>query len=164
MQQIQLNIISFTPPVKEITLPFYLCKQEGYYGLFLDEEVWALGDDKMTTLELIENKWIYTDFGKPQKDVIVVIINAVQHPNIQLHYFRHLLHKHFPPLSGVSPPDHLQHYIKDQAVPAIEIGIRLLTANRIIPRLFPASITFNSPLHSTNISLPNLVIGNRYMN
>lgn len=95
MQQIQLNIIPFTPPVKEITLPFYIGKQEGYYGLFLDDEVLALVGDKLTALELIENKWIYTDFGKPQKDAIVVTINGMQHPTIALHYFKHLLYNHF---------------------------------------------------------------------
>src|SRR5665647_2673073 len=98
-QELLLNITPFTPPVKEITLPFYIDKQVGYYGLYLDEEVLALVGDKITPLKLIENKWIYTDFGTPQKDAIVVTINVEQHPTIALHYFRHLLYKHFPPIS-----------------------------------------------------------------
>lgn len=95
MQKLQLNIIPFIAPVKELTLPFYIGKQEGFYGLYLNAEVLALIGDKITPLEIIENKWIYTDFGTPQKDAIVVIINVEQHPTIALHYFRHLLYNHF---------------------------------------------------------------------
>ena len=69
-QSLQLNIIPFSSPVKEITLPFYIGGREGYYGLFLDEEVKELVGDRMSKLELFENKRIYTDFGTPQKDAI----------------------------------------------------------------------------------------------
>ena len=95
MQSLQLNIIPFTTPVKEITLPFYIGRREGFYGLFLDDEVKELVGDKMTTLELLENRWIYTDFGTPKDEAFVLTINVEKNPKIALHYFKHLLYEYF---------------------------------------------------------------------
>jgi len=94
-QSLQLNIIPFTSPLKEITLPFYIGSREGYYGLFLDDEVKELVGDKMSALELYENRRIYTDFGIPQKDAIVLTIDIEKHPNLAIHYFRYLLYNYF---------------------------------------------------------------------
>ena len=58
-QSLMLNIVPFTSPVSEVTLPFSVGKEQGYYGLYLDDEVKALVGNKMTNLEYIENKRIY---------------------------------------------------------------------------------------------------------
>lgn len=94
-QSLQLNIIPFTSPVNEITLPFYIGKQEGFYGLFLDDEVKELVGDKMSKLELLENRWIYTNFDTPNNEAFILNINVQQHPKIALHYFKHLLYTYF---------------------------------------------------------------------
>ena len=94
-QSLQLNIIPFSSPLKEITLPFYIGGREGYYGLFLDEEVKELVGDRMSKLELFENKRIYTDFGTPQKGAIELTIDIEKHPNLAIHYFRYLLYSYF---------------------------------------------------------------------
>ena len=94
MQSLQLNIIPFTSPIKEITIPFYLGKQEGYYGFFIDDEVKNLVGDKMSKLEYLENRWIYTDFGTPTSDAITLNINVEEHPQLALNYFKHLLYNY----------------------------------------------------------------------
>lgn len=95
MQNLQLNIIPFSSPVKEITLPFSVGKSQGYYGLFLDEELKELVGNKMSKLELFENKRIYTDFGTPKENSFQITIDIEKHPNLALHYFKHLIYTYF---------------------------------------------------------------------
>ena len=90
-QTLQLNIIPFNSPVKEITLPFSIGKQQGFYGLYLDDEVKELVGDKMTKLEYLENNRIYTDFGTPKENSFLLNIDIEQHPKLALHYFKHLI-------------------------------------------------------------------------
>lgn len=94
-QTLQLNIIPFIPPVKEVTLPFYKDKVEGYYPLYMDKEVEELIGDNMTILEKADRNRIYTDFGKPQDGCMMLTINIEKHPQLALHYFRHLIHGYF---------------------------------------------------------------------
>ena len=75
-QTLQLNIIPFNSPVKEITLPFSIGKQQGFYGLYLDDEVKELVGDKMTKLEYLENNRIYTDFGTPKENSFLLNIDG----------------------------------------------------------------------------------------
>lgn len=94
-QSLQLNIIPFNTPVNEITLPFSVGKQQGFYGLYLDDEVKQLVGDKMTKLEYLENKWIYTDFGSPKENSFLLTIDIEKHPKLALHYFKHLIYTYF---------------------------------------------------------------------
>lgn len=59
MQQLQLNIIPFLPPVAEVTIPIYKDKVQGFYSFFIDEEVTVLIGDNMTLLEIADRQWIY---------------------------------------------------------------------------------------------------------
>lgn len=95
MQSLQLNIIPFNSPIKEITLPFSIGKVQGNYGLFLDEELKELVGNKMSKLELFENKRIYTDFGTPKENSFQITIDIEKHPNLALHYFKHLIYTYF---------------------------------------------------------------------
>ena len=95
MQNLQLNIIPFSTPVNEITLPFSVGKQQGFYGLYLDDEVKELVGDKMTKLEYLENKRIYTDFGTPKENSFLLTIDIEKHPKLALHYFKHLIYTYF---------------------------------------------------------------------
>ncbi len=94
-QTLQLNIIPFKSPVKEITLPFSIGKQQGFYGLYLDDEVKELVGDKMSNLEYLENKRIYTDFGTPKENSFLLTIDIEKHPKLALHYFKHLVYTYF---------------------------------------------------------------------
>ena len=95
MQSLQLNIIPFSSPVKEITLPFSIGKIQGNYGLFLDEELKELVGSKMSNLEKLENKRIYTDFGTPKENSFQITIDIEKHPKLALHYFKHLIYTYF---------------------------------------------------------------------
>lgn len=95
MQNLQLNIIPFSTPVNEITLPFSVGKQQGFYGLYLDDEVKELVGDKMTKLEYLENNRIYTDFGTPKENSFLLTIDIEKHPKLALHYFKHLIYTYF---------------------------------------------------------------------
>lgn len=94
-QSLQLNIIPFTSPVEEITLPFSIGKVQGSYGLYLDDEVKALVGDKMSVLEKLENRWIYTDFGEAKENSFPLTINVATHPHLVVHYFKHLIYSYF---------------------------------------------------------------------
>ena len=94
-QSLQLNIIPFSTPVKQVTLPFSVGKQQGFYGLYLDDEVKELVGDKMTKLEYLENKRIYTDFGTPKESSFLLTIDIEKHPKLALHYFKHLIYTYF---------------------------------------------------------------------
>lgn len=95
MQNLQLNIIPFSTPVNEITLAFSVGKQQGFYGLYLDDEVKELVGDKMTKLEYLENNRIYTDFGTPKENSFLLTIDIEKHPKLALHYFKHLIYTYF---------------------------------------------------------------------
>ena len=95
MQQLQLNIIPFLPPVAEVTIPFYKDKVQGFHSFFIDEEVTELIRDNMTLLEIADRQWIYTDFGEPQSGCFMLTINIEGHPILALHYFKHLIHNYF---------------------------------------------------------------------
>jgi hypothetical protein len=94
-QSLQLNIIPFLAPVKQITLPFSIGKKQGFYGLYLDEEVLQLAGDNITPEILAENNRIYTDFGTPKEDSFLISIDIEKNPNIALHYFKHLIYTYF---------------------------------------------------------------------
>ncbi len=94
-QNLQLNIIPFSSPVKEITLPFSIGKIQGNYGLFLEEELKELVGNKMSNLEKFENKRIYTDFGIPKENSFLLTIDIEKHPKLALHYFKHLIYTYF---------------------------------------------------------------------
>ena len=85
-------MLSSTSPVKKITLPFSIGKSQGHYGLFLDEEVKELVGNKMSKLQLFENKRIYTDFGTPKENSFLLTIDIEKHPKLALHYFKHLIY------------------------------------------------------------------------
>jgi Piwi domain len=94
-QSLQLNIIPFTAPVQQITLPFSIGKNQGYYGLYLDEDVIALAGDNITEDILAENNRIYTNFGKPKEGSFLITIDIEKYPSIALHYFKHLIYSYF---------------------------------------------------------------------
>lgn len=94
-QSLQLNIIPFTSPVEDITIPFSISKDQGLYSLYLDDDVKELVGNKMSRLELLENKRIYTDFGTPKENSFLITININTHPHLALHYFKHLIHSYF---------------------------------------------------------------------
>lgn len=94
-QSLMLNIIPFTSPVSEVTLPFSVGKEQGYYGLYLDDEVKEFVGDKMTNLEYIENKRIYTDFGTPKENSFLLTFDIAKQPHLALHYFKHLVYTYF---------------------------------------------------------------------
>jgi hypothetical protein len=75
--------------------PFLLAKQQGFYGLYLDDEVKELVGDKMTKLEYLENNRIYTDFGTPKENSFLLTIDIEKHPKLALHYFKHLIYTYF---------------------------------------------------------------------
>ena len=94
-QSLMLNIVPFTSPVSEVTLPFSVGKEQGYFGLYLDDEVKALVGNKMTNLEYIENKRIYTDFGTPKENSFLLTFDIAKQPHLALHYFKHLVYTYF---------------------------------------------------------------------
>ncbi|NOT36880.1 MAG: hypothetical protein HOP11_05850 [Saprospiraceae bacterium] len=94
-QSLQLNIIPFLAPVKEITLPFSIGKKQGFYGLYLDEEVLQLAGENITPAILEENNRIYTDFGTPKEDSFLITVDIAKTPSIAIHYFKHLIYSYF---------------------------------------------------------------------
>jgi hypothetical protein len=56
-------------------------------SLFLDEEVKELVGDKMSKLELFENKRIYTDFGTPKENSFQITIDIEKHPKFSIALF-----------------------------------------------------------------------------
>jgi hypothetical protein len=121
-QSLQLNIIPFSSPVTEITVPFSIGKAQGYYGLYLDDDVKELIGDKMSNLEKIENRWIYTDFGTPKENSFLLTINVTTHPHLALHYFKHLIYTYFR--NGVA------HIMQRDFIDDIEVWFQNTTEQR----------------------------------
>ncbi|MBK8623783.1 MAG: hypothetical protein IPN79_19025 [Saprospiraceae bacterium] len=94
-QSLQLNIIPFIAPVQQITLPFSIGKKQGFYGLYLDEEVLQLAGENITPAILEENNRIYTDFGTPKEDSFLITVDIAKNPSIAIHYFKHLIYSYF---------------------------------------------------------------------
>jgi hypothetical protein len=95
MQQIQLNIIPFTAPVNQVTFSFYKEFQEGHCPMYIDTDLERLLDDIMTKNQQDASPWLYTDFGKPTKEAIILTIDLSIHTNFAAHYYRHLIFNYF---------------------------------------------------------------------
>lgn len=95
MQQIQLNIIPFSAPVNQVIFPFYKEFQEGYCPMYIDSDLAGLLDDIMTKNQQDASPWLYTDFGNPARDAIMLTIDLAIYTNFAAHYYRHLIFSYF---------------------------------------------------------------------
>ena len=112
-QNLLLNIIPFTPPIKQKTFPFYKERKEGYAAIYIDTELIGLLDGKMTKLEQADTFWLYTDFKEPQEGAMLLDIDLTLHIELAKHYYRHIIFEYFK--NGIA---HIMHrnYIKEVEV------------------------------------------------
>ena len=95
MQQIQLNIIPFTPVAIEGTFSFYGEKQKGFAPIF-----WGKILDAFPEGREAKHKNYYTDFKVPREGAITKEIKFVNAINFSLHHFRHLVFNYFKSIEG----------------------------------------------------------------
>lgn len=94
-QTIQLNVIPFNPKVTSITIPVSLSKDVGQSSIFINEAIYAMVKDQVTINSQEPERWLYTSFGVPQENDVVITLNLDEHPEVALHYFRYLVHSYF---------------------------------------------------------------------
>ncbi len=97
-QSLQLNIIPFNPPIKEIACAFIMHPAPGYSPVHKDD----LGDQWRGLIreeDMHHGCWIYTDFSKPDGTLPTLLIDLTQSIYLAQHYYRHLLRAHFRPIA-----------------------------------------------------------------
>lgn len=95
MQQIQLNIIPFTPITTKGTFPFYTEKQQGFTSIKWDKLFSTLPPDRQPN-----EQFFYTDFQEPKEGAIIKEIEFANARGFSLHYFRHLIFNYFKSIEG----------------------------------------------------------------
>jgi len=93
-QELRLNIIPFTAPIKEAEFSFYKERFEGSFPVFKND-LNGLLDFHFTEAELTNLERLYTDFQPPQNSGLVLNINLIENPRFANHYYRHLIRQYF---------------------------------------------------------------------
>lgn len=94
-QEITLNILPFTLPIRSANFAFYLQKKEPHYCPIHKDDIKGMLDGIINENELEYGNWLYTDFQPPQEDAIIFHIDLTEHPYFGLHYYRYLLQSYF---------------------------------------------------------------------
>ena len=94
-QQIQLNIIPFTPVVDSLSFAFYADKQKGLAPIYWNKIVDTFPEGREPKF-----KNYYTDFLPAKEGGIVKEIKLVHAINFSLHYFRHIIFNYFKAIEG----------------------------------------------------------------
>lgn len=102
IQQLTLNIVPFIPPIQSGIFPFYKDKkhQPGFCPISAGDLEGVL-EQKFSRLEALETEWLYTDFGEPKPDAIMLEIDFTQNIYFAAHYYRHLLRTHFKGIADI---------------------------------------------------------------
>jgi hypothetical protein len=95
MQQIQLNIIPFTPVAAKGTFSFYGEKQRGFAPIYWGKIMGTFPEGREA-----KHKNYYTDFQEPREGAITKEIMFADAINFSLHYFRHLVFNYFKSIEG----------------------------------------------------------------
>ena len=93
MQNIQLNIIPFTPSVTELSVGLYKEKLEGFSSLYKGEYPRILWDQYAEELKEISH--LYCDFSTTLNADYTANVNIRESYNFGLHYFRFLIYNYF---------------------------------------------------------------------
>ncbi len=113
MQQIQLNIIPFTPVASKDAFSFYGEKQKGFAPIYWGKimETFPVGREA-------KHKNYYNDFQEPREGAITKEIKFADAINFSLHYFRYLVFNYFKSIEGaiVFPNyvDDIEVWFKDE--------------------------------------------------
>ncbi len=118
-QNLILNIIPFTPPVQQVTFPFYKEYKEEYCPCYIDDVMTGLLDGKMSKLEQADTQWLYTDFKEPQEGALILDVDLTIHTEFAAHYYRHLIFNYFR--NGVADIMH-RNFIKEVEVWQLDAG------------------------------------------
>ena len=103
MQQIQLNIIPFTPVITTLQAGLYKQKIEGYASLHKGEYpriLWEKFED-----ELKEISHLYCNFTDTDNADYTEEVNITQSTNFGLHYFRYLIYNYLQSKVDVAFPN-----------------------------------------------------------
>nr|MBK9649748.1 hypothetical protein [Bacteroidota bacterium] len=93
-QQLLLNIIPFTAPIREAEFAFYKTWQEGYCPISKDDLKGAI-EDEIKDEDFDEGNWLYTDFLPAKENAIPLNIDLTKCTRFAQHYYRHLIRQYF---------------------------------------------------------------------
>lgn len=99
-QSLQLNIIPFSAPVQEAEFAFYTERQEGYCPIHKDDLNGAI-EGLVDESELHYGNWLYTDFGAPKENAIIISVDLTECKYFAQHYYRHLIRNHFKGVADI---------------------------------------------------------------
>ena len=99
-QDLVLNIIPFEAPIQEGNFSFYTRKQEGYCPIHKDDLEGAF-DGLINDSNLDRGNWLYTDFGEPRENAIIIPVDLKEKVYFAQHYYRHLIRQHFMGVADV---------------------------------------------------------------
>ena len=99
-QSLQLNIIPFSAPVQEAEFAFYTERQEGYCPIHKDDLDGAI-EGLVDESELHYGNWLYTDFGTPKENAILISVNLTECKYFAQHYYRHLIRNYFKGVADI---------------------------------------------------------------
>ena len=94
-QNIQLNIIPFTPIVNELEFAFYNTKQKNFAPIYWEHIV-----DERPVDWLPEYKFFYCNFKQPDEGAVIKKLDLRGHIGFAQHYFNSLITNYFKSLPG----------------------------------------------------------------
>ena len=90
MQQIQLNVIQFSPVATSGSFSFYSEKQLGFTPIYWEKIMYTFPEGRDPA-----HRNFYTDFKLAREDALTVEVVFANAINFSLHYFRHLVFNYF---------------------------------------------------------------------
>ncbi len=95
MQQIQLNVIQFSPVATSGTFSFYSEKQVGFAPIYWEKIMSTFPEGRDPT-----HKNFYTDFKLAREDALTTEVEFANAINFSLHYLRHIVFNYFKNIEG----------------------------------------------------------------
>ncbi|MFA5971903.1 MAG: Piwi domain-containing protein [Lentimicrobiaceae bacterium] len=99
-QELRLNIIPFTAPIKEAEFSFYQERIPDSYPVFKND-LNGLLTFHFSDAEIEKLERLYTDFQPPKEGALVLNINLTENPRFANHYFRYLIRQYFTGVADI---------------------------------------------------------------
>ncbi|MFZ4741127.1 MAG: Piwi domain-containing protein [Bacteroidales bacterium] len=99
-QNLLINIIPFSLPVISAEFPFYKDKTEGYCPIHKGDLTGVI-ENHFSEEELEQFQWLYTNFGTPKENAIILNVDLSENIYFANHYHRFLIRSYFNEIAEV---------------------------------------------------------------
>ncbi len=95
-----INILPFTFPVKEQDFTFQTEQKEGFCPIHKGD-LEGLIEDYFSKEELVQTEWLYSDFSLPKDGEVSIRVDLTKSVHFASHYYRYLIRSYFKEIADI---------------------------------------------------------------